>query len=349
MAEIEQQLIQYADDHGKLTKTFQEILADKGLSMGDKFRIVLYNLTLRANKAKQVPIEAARRKGTLLESLVNDIAEVFDEQHQTSINGVARSREMQTRNIAHMKYLDDKLVKSLTDSYKGQPDYLAAEQEVGRLEKELFEIQTVMESVEAEVQAAKDVGDLARVSSLTQKLTDLLEVKRGVYDGRYGAEGAVLEIRRNMLDKAEGIQSAKGALAASRVNYEAITALIDAYTKLEIKYRHARSDMIPVFRIQAQIGAGAMQAAKLTDSLIRAAAISEQLMAFNESIVRQIGRSVQDLLQTQLYDEQRAAAIEDRLKEHMRQLAKNDIEWAQNLTTVRSTPGNVGGGYARPS
>jgi hypothetical protein len=169
-------------------------------------------------------------------------------------------------------------------------------------------------------------------------MSEVLDMKYGVLDGKLAADGVVSEIRRKILDSSEGVQSAKGATAASRVNYHAINALIDAYNELEIKYRHALSDMVPVFKIQAGIAVSGKQALEMKEALLRSAAISNRLMNFNSKLVTHLATEVFELTKTPLYDPVKARAVEDRISSYMTQLNQAKIEWAENQQRISEIP-----------
>lgn len=347
MAEIKKALIQYADEHGKLSTRFSQVLSDDNLTIGEKIRIILYNTLGRSASAKQIQVGAWERKGEIFETLVDKIAEVMSEEHQASVRGIAKVRDLQARNISHMKYLEDEVVKELSAGYTGSEVYSEQQREVDRLKLQLDEVQTTLEMYEPELKAAQAKGDTTASAQVLQKMARLLEIKRDLRDGKYLAEGAVQETWRKILDQSEGVQSARGALAASEVNYVAINGLIDAYTKLEIKYRRAMQHMMPVFRIQARIAGAGQDVEQLVKSLKDAAVLTVRLMEANERAVVALTTEVQDLLQTPIYDTNQARAIEARLQGHLDQIKQMDEQWTQLQQTVSEMP-KSGPGYARP-
>jgi len=347
MAGIQMELAELAEEYGKLNVEFSTLLGkDKVYSVKDLARIV-YNSVVRDQKAvREVKLDAVKRKGDAIELLVNKMAEVLGDQYQKAVKGKARAESMQVENIGHMKTLDRRLIESLRSGYGSGADRAAADLEVVKLERELSDIESVLLGYENDVRAAQAEGNIEKVSKITGEMSQVLDIKHQVLDGRLAAEGVVSEIRRSILDSAEGVQSAKGAIAASKVNYQAINALIDSYSELEIKYRHAQADMIPVFQIQAQVASGGLQALELRDTLVKVANASQKLMEANARMVTHLAAETFELLQTPLYDPARAQKVEEDLRAFMADLNAKKMEWAEMQTTVQTMPTSAH--YAKP-
>jgi len=335
MAGIQLDLTSLADQYGRLNVEFGDFMrGDRLYGRGEAAKIWLYDLVGSKGKARELKLEAAGRRGNAIENLVNKMGEVLNEQYQKAVQAKAQAEALQLENIVHMKRLDHKLISTLRNSYGTGADYTHAEAEVNRLEGELKEIADVLVSYENEVQAAKAAGELDKVSTLTGEMIQVLEIKHGILDGRLATEGMVSEIRRQMLDSAEGLQSAKGAIAASKVNYQAINAWVDAMGELEIKYRHAREDLIPVFKIQGKIAAGGMQALDIRKTLLEVAKISQRLMEANVNLVTHLASETFELLQTPLYDVDKAREVEERITVYMQDLNAQKIAWAEAQKTL---------------
>ncbi len=339
MAGIQLDLADLADQYGKLNVSFQHLIGAKKIyNIGDVSKIAFYSVLGRKGKVKEVKVNAAKRRGDSIEFLVDKMTEVLNEQYQKAVQGRDRAKTLQVENVAHMKNLDKKLIESIRGNYSTSADLAAAEQEVKKLEAELGEIDGLLESYENDIQKAKTAGSVDLVSKLVGEMSQALDIKYGVLDGRLAADGVVSEVRRSMLNHAEGVQSAKGAVAASKTNYQAINALIDAMNDLEIKYRHACEDMIPVFKIQGRIAAGGMQALEMRDTLVRVANASQRLMEANERLVTHLARETFELLQTPIYDVEKAKVVEARIKASMDELNQLKKDWAENQQRLTEQP-----------
>jgi hypothetical protein len=341
MAKIELELADLAEDYGQLNVNFKNLVGkEKIYTLGDVFSLGYHSLPIIGSKQKkrEVKIQAIKRRGDALEVLVSRMTDVLNEQHQKTIDGKSHAQEMQVSNIAFMKQLDSALIERLKSSYVGTSDYAEGQKEVGKLEAELNDINGVLTEYEGKVQAAKGSGDVETVKKLTGEMSEVLEMKYQILDGKLTADGTVSEIRRKMLDSAEGIQSAKGAISASKVNYQAISALIDSYSELEIKYRYALSDMIPVFKTQAQIATAGKSALQMKEAILRTAEISNRLMEFNSRLVTHLATEVFDLLKTPLYDPVKAREVEEKIKNYMTELNSAKVEWAESQQTIKDMP-----------
>src|SRR3989344_4958060 len=249
---------------------------------------------------------------------------------------------MQQRAVAELRRLDQKLIQQLRSGTYSGTDMAVVEAEVSRLERDLNDVQEMLIAYEGQVQAAKAGRNLDEVKRLSGEMSQLLDVKYSILEGKLTAEGTVSEVRRTILDSAEGVQSAKGAIAASWMNYRAASALKDAMGELEIKYRHAREDFMPVFRMQGELAAVGKQALDIRDTLIRVAAISERLMSANANLVTHLAVTSFELLQAPMYDPVKARQMEAELSATVQQLNAQKLEWAQAATTLAQPPQTPG-------
>ncbi len=342
IAAIELDLAELAEQYGKLNVEFTNVVGSKRIyGWGDVLKLGYYGVRGNKKASRELKIDAARRRGNSIETLVDKMAEVLQDQHQKAISGLGTARGVQTENITHMKRLDKSLISRLREGYVSAADLDQGGQEIKRLESELAEINGTLARYESDVIQARTAGDMKKVHQLTAEMTQVLDIKYGIYDGKLAAEGAVSEMRRTMMEASEGAQSAKGAIAASRVNYQAINAWIDAMTELEFKYRHAKEDFVPVFKIQGKIAAGGRQALDMKDALVRTAAISNRLMEYNVKLVQKLTGEVFDLVKTPLYDADKAMEAESRLRTYLDELNQNKREWAeaqQRISEPIATP-----------
>ena len=335
MAGIQLELAELAEEYGQLNVRMGKVFGkDKIYTLGDVAGVAYNSLIRNRKRVREIKVQATGRKGDALAYLVGQMSIVLEKQYQRAAEGKTKAEALQVENIAHMKNLDRKLIVNLRQGYRGSADYTAAEAEVAKLEGELKEIEDVLTDYEQQVQRARAGGEVDKIMKLTDEMSQVLDIKHGVLDGRLAAEGVVTEIRRSVLDSAEGVQSAKGAIAASKVNYRAINALTDSLSELEIKYRHAKEDMIPVFHIQGKIAAGGLNALQMRDTLIKVAGISQKLMEANSRLVMHLAAESFDLLQTPLYDPERARQTEERLREYMTDLNARKMQWAEQVQSV---------------
>lgn len=337
-AGINLDLAELAETYGKLNVKFTDLLGiGERYTTAEAVKVKLYELVGRKHAAREIKLGAATRKGEGIETLVNSMAEVLGEQYETAKKGKKHAEDLQVENIGHMKYLDGKLIESLRGGHYSTADLTTAESEINKLESELGEIDGTLGEYEAKIKEARNAGDVASVQALTDEMSQILNIKHDVIDGKLAADGLVSDIRRELLDFAEGSQSSKGAIAASKVNYYAISALIDSMNELEIKYRHAQEDMIPVFKIQGKVAAAGLHALDMKDTLEKIANISQHLMEANATLVTHLAAETFDLLQTKVYDPEKAAAVEKRIRDYMTELNKNKMEWAEQQQALTDT------------
>lgn len=339
MAGIQHDLADLAEVYGKLNVNFGSLIGkERMFNVGDAAAVSWYTLLRNRNKVREVKIGAARRRGELIDVLVNKMSEVLDDQYQSAVKGRDLAKSVQVENIAHMKKLDQSFIERLTSSYVGSSDLAAAEDAAKKIVQEVTEVDHVLVRYEDEVQRAKAGGDIPLVRKLAGEMTQVLNVKYGLLDGQLAADGEVSEIRRKMLESSEGVQSAKAAIAASRVNYRTINAWIDAMNELEFKYRHAKEDFIIVFKIQGKVAAGGMRALELKKTLLEVAGISQRLMEANVNLVERLTQEVFELVQTPLYDIERARACEQRIDAYMTELNQQKVRWAEAQQRISEEP-----------
>jgi hypothetical protein len=339
MAALQLDMVELAETYGKLNVNFQTLIGSKKLyTTGEGIRIKFNEFIGRKGKARQMKIDAAGKKGDALEYMVDRIAEVLGDQYQNAIDGRANAESMQVENVAHMKSLDQKLIDSLKNGLYTSSDMEQAKSEVEKLQTELKDIETVLVDYESQIQVAKESSDLKSVDRLTSEMTQVLDMKYGVLDGKLSADGVVSSIRREILDSAEGVQSAKGAAAASKANYVAINALIDSMSELEIKYKHAMEDMVPVFKIQGKIASAGVAALDIKKTLVEVAAKSQQLMEANAHLTTHLAAEVFDLLKTPIYDVDKAEAVTQQVQGFMKDLNNQKMEWAENQQRLSAIP-----------
>ncbi len=323
---IKIELAQLAQRYGKLNIQFKELLTGK-----TKMRfldLVKYPFA-NADKNLNIHIEPLGRRVDALESLVDRMGEVLEDQHQRAIKGRDKAKTLQQTVIAHIKYLDKKLIESLKGGNYTTTDLTEAQQEARKIEQELAEVNEVLDDYQIKIKTAQETGKIEDVRKLSEEVGQVLDMKYNILDGRLSTDGIVSDIRRSILDSAEAAASAKAAAAASQVNYQATNALVDAFNELEIKYRHAKTDFLPVFKHQAMITDAGEAALKMRDALAETARISERLMAANVQMIEDVASKTFDLLKMPLYDPERAKTLETEIREYMENLNAQKMAWAE--------------------
>ena len=336
---IQMDLVDLVDTYGKLNVDFKNLIGPKRFyNIDEAIQYAFYSTLRNKKKLRQIKLSAAERKGNAIEILGDKMAEVIQDIYEKALKGKDLAEVLQGDNLEHIKKLDRSLIDRLKNSYVGTADYALAEKEVEKLQKELKDLDNLLGSYENDVQKAKTDGDIQKVSDLTKQMSQILDWKHGVMDGKLSTEGQVSEIRRKILDSAEGIQSAKGAIMASRVNYQVINAWIDAMNELEIKYRHAKEDMIPVFKIQGKAAAGQLQALEMKEALLKYANISQRLMETNVKMSAHLLSETFELTKTQLYNPERMKELEQEMMDYMAELNQQKLEWAEAQQRVSEIP-----------
>lgn len=347
MSIIQTDLAELASEYGKLNVNFTSLLGSNRIfTFTDAAQIGFYKMLGRREKVNTLRKDAAKRKGDAIEFLVNRMSEVLVDQYERAVKGKAYAEAVQLENIAHMRKLDESLIARLRESYVSGADLTAKGDEVKKFESKISEIDTVLEDLELKVQNAKAVGDIVQVRELTDYMIQFCDAKYDVLDGKLAVEGEISESLRQMLSSTEGVQSAKGAAVASKVSYKAITLWIDAMNELVFKYQHAKEDFIPVFQIQGKVAAGGLEAMRMKDVLLRVSEISQELMEANSRLVQRLSTDVFELVETPLYDIERARGAEARLTEYMNELNQLKVKWAeaqQSVTEMAESPH-----YAKP-
>lgn len=358
-ARIQLNLGGLAERYGKLDVRFKDIIGkDKWLTGGDLTAIAWYRLTLRPSKATEVKVQASARKGETIDLLTQRIAEVIGEQHENAKKGVELAKGTRNAVTVQTKTTYNNLVSRLKSGYTSTVDVVEGEKEVIALEKELEDYQTIIAEYEPKIIAAQEAKDLEGIKKLTDELSEIIGDQAGVIDRKQSADSIVSEIKRKVLDYSEGVQSARNAIEALKVSELQSNSLIDSWNKLEIKYRHAKEDMVPIYLIQGQIAAYGMKGLEMNELLQSTAAAYRELLVHNEKLVTVFAQETFKLLELNLYDPKQAAEIKERLGQRLREQSELEMKFAENkrLMTdklreaqdfVRTNPVPVGPGYTQ--
>ncbi|GEM_PF-4722598 len=348
VAEINVAIAELAETYGELKLDFNTTIDDQKLfgPIEDAWVNLNENIPGRRAYARGKKTRAITERGKHIDYLIGQLAKVIDNQHQVSIKGQATMGTLQVENVALMRTLDQRLIGHLKGGYTSDADRMAVENELRRLMGELAEIDKDISAYEQDVKTAQQEGDVAKVDTLTQEMSRVLDIKAGIVDGRLSAEGVVREARRSLLNYAEGTQSTKGAIATSWVNYEAVNALRDAMDDLEIKYRNAKDTLVPVFRIQGKIAAAGTAALAMKEALQRVAELSDRTMDVDVRLALHLAEEAYKLLVTPLQNVQHANEAVQRLRLYSAERAKKAIEWAQAQRSVADLTSQTN--YARP-
>jgi hypothetical protein len=359
LSSIELGLADLVDSYGKLDVRFGDVVgSNRYLKPVDTAKILAWNLLLQKKKAREVKIGAQRRKGNLVDFLSDRMAETIEEQHQYAIKGVALAKGVHIQNTNHRKTVSKNLVSRLTGSYTSDSDLSMAERDVLNRQAELVDYEGIIADYESQIIEARKIRDTEKLDKLTADLTQLIRDQGIVIDGKQDADNIVHEIRRKVLDYSEGVRSARNALEALKVSDLQCNSLIDSWDKLEIKYRHAKDDMMEIYRIQGKIAAYGSKGREMNKMLSETAALYRRLLEHNEKLVVTLSQETFDLIKTDLYDPVKCKEIEARLSQKLEEHKKMEMEWAQNqqLVTERlrkagdfvaSTPLPQGPSYTR--
>jgi hypothetical protein len=156
LARIELDLAELNNKYGKLNVTFRNVVGkDRIYRPKDLAGMVWYGMTLRGKRIKEIKVEAARRRGNSIETLVGNMAEVLQDQHTKSAKAVDLLRGMHAETVGQLKTFDKSLVQRLRAGYVGTSKYAQADAELQKLEKELLDVDAVLVKCEDEVKATR--------------------------------------------------------------------------------------------------------------------------------------------------------------------------------------------------
>jgi ElaB/YqjD/DUF883 family membrane-anchored ribosome-binding protein len=280
-------------------------------------------------KKAQIFHSAYERRGNDISEVIDQMGEIMSERWEFSKQAVIKARGLETHSIGHMRAMDQKIIDELKSSYANDAQYAEVLVEIQKLEAELLEFDSVLEAYEAEVKQAKESGDIDKVGALTNEMTQVLDLKYSVLSNAHEAKGEASEIRRQIIDKAKGVESAKGAIAATKVNLATIATLIDSYNMMEIAYRHAISDMLPVFKVQAQIAAYSLQGFDSIDTLLQIADASSKLMEVLPQMATHLLSQSWKLVENPIYNIEKADMALTQIEGWKQQFDAYSLQWAE--------------------
>jgi hypothetical protein len=331
MTQVKLDLARLARKYGKLGLNFKNLLGKNSVyTAGDLVGYLWYASTRQTEKLDKLQVEAAGRHNEAINTLIDMMADVLGDQYQKAVQGKDLSEKLQVQNVALINRLHDKMTTSLKNSHYTGADLATAESEVEKITSELSDINSIISEYETKINTSRSEGKLDDINKYTEELGQVVDMEKGVLDGKLSADGLVSEIRRNILDATKGVQSAKGAIAASRVNYQAISTLIDSMNELEISYRHAKEDMLPVFRIQGQIATIGMTGMDIKQTLLEVSEISTRLLDVNANLVMALANETYELMKNPIYDIEAAKKVETRIKDYRAKLNQLKMDWVQN-------------------
>jgi hypothetical protein len=339
LARIRRDINALTMDYAQANKAFRDMIASDDLSTWEKMRVGWHeHVTGNMERARNILENSEERRNASMVDLIDDMAEILNMQHEKALQGTTHSMEIKMTIDQRIRELHRAMLSRHKGSATGAEQFNAAKLELYRLNTEIEQVDALIHQYSLAVQNAALSEDQVKVEELTGEMHNLIDLKYGLMDGRLAAEGKVSDVRLNILNYTEGLQSARGSLAASNVNYQAASALYDAMSELEIKFRYAKEDMIGVFKDQAMIAAAGSDAIDMKDTLVEMARISEELMAANAELVTYLADESFKLLQTPLYDVQKASALEKQIRTYMNDLNAQKIEWAKNMQNMITEP-----------
>ncbi len=334
MTRLNGDLVDLANAYEKLNADFQNtsmLGRDKFYTFSEALFYNLYRVAGRTGKMRTLQVEAAGRKAKQLTYLTDKIAEIFDDNYQGAMDGRQHMQEILAMNLAHRRALEEKIVGNLRESYQSDPKKFELEEELKKMEAELSELDGELQRYERLVEAAKAKEGHSKVEELTAEMLQILDIKYGILEGRTAAQNSDREMRMKILDYAEGIQSARNALEMAYANAEQITNMIDVFWKIEIKYRHSRSDIIPIFQEQARIASEAEASKQMVETYQKAAAISSELMKANAILVGNMVNGVMKLLTMTFYDPEVSKAAREQLNRIVEEARKEEERWSSEV------------------
>lgn len=339
MAAIKLSLARLAKRDGKLKIKFKKTLGkERTFEITDYLKENVYRGLGKTDKADKIVIDAADRRGQSIRYLIDGMTEVTAEQYNTVVKGKTMMEGLLVNNVAFRKRMHHELIESLRTGYHGTADLTVAEAECDKLQGAMNEFEEQLAKYETEVKAARESGNLESVMRLTTEMEGVLALQETVMDQNLEAQNVSADVRREIMDRAEGVQSAKGAIAASKVNYLQINALIDSYNELEIKYRYAKDRLMAIFREQGDIAAAGMEGLKFNSTLIELADVSKRLMDADVELIMRLSDDTFKLMQRPLYDPAEINPVKARLETYMTDLNNRKKEWAANVTSISEQP-----------
>jgi len=337
LAEVKLNLAELNETYNALNVGWRDLIGTKGIdyTWGETAKLFGYSLMGAKKRKKAIKLDAATRKGTKISTLTDRIASVVLEQREEVLKGKETAKGIQKRTVAHMKHLDTSLVDNLKASYVTTADLAEAQKEVDSLKGEIEDINAVLLEYEGQVNEAKQINDINEVKRLTGEMEQVLVMKRGVLEGHLGAKNVEMEIRREILNAADGVQSAKGAIANTDVTYTVSNSLLDSMHKLEIKYDNFIDHHLEVLKLQGELAAAGELTLEAENALLETAKVNQDLMDVNIMLVTHLAKRTSDLLQTDLADPERAMAAKEELESIVEAINQNDLDWAANVSTAR--------------
>ncbi len=343
MTRLTGNMVDLANEYDKLNANFQNtslLGADKFYEGFEGLKHYWLRTTGQSKKARQIQIDAVGRKARRLVYIVDKIAEIFDDNYHSAMDGRQQMQEILVNNLAHRKDLETKIIGSLRDSYASNPERATLEAELKKMESEISELDRVLAQYERQVEDAKAKDNPKRVEELTAEMLEVLDIKYGILEGRTAAQNADRELRMKILDSAEGVQSARNALQMANANAEQLVGVIDVLWKTEIKYKHAREDVIPLFKDQARIATESEASRQLIETYKATAAISSELVMANAQLVGAMVKATMELLTMTFYDPSVSEKARAQFNQTVKEARALEDRWASEvLVAVQKSPG----------
>ncbi len=329
------------------------LLKEEGMLMGDfrsfvsrnspytaKQKIHLaYLWTTAVTKSRKASLEDKQieyscKEGDNLAMLVDKVGELYEKNMAEAEKALNIGYDLKQRNLDHRKYLEQEVIRCLQEGTVGVSDQTGAELEVKKWASQIAEIDATMAALEGELKAARDSGNMDEVKRLTGDLTEALDFKYQVLEGKAGAESEVLKIRRDIMDRTKGVEVARSAIIGSEANYEAINAFIDAYTDLMIVYEHQKDKLLPLFKDTAATVALGKGADKLKRVLQTTADLAERLIVVQCEAAAQVAEEAFAVLSSDTFDLYKLKASKDRLVQRMENLNERKKQYAEINTAM---------------
>ncbi len=331
-------MLDFADTYDKLNLNFRDLLKNPvGLSRGEAIKCYVYQKLHMHKQFKKVWVDASMKRGKTIEDVVERIGQVMEERHQTAIQLISKMRGVESKNIAHIKFLDEEVIRHLREGYTGNASDSELLKAIDGITKDLNDLDATLLDYENKVTEAKTAGQVDAVKKLIDEMTGVLNIKHEVMEGKRASDSALAELRRDLLDHAKGSEAAKSAIASSLVNYNVILTMLDSFYEQEIMFRYIKMYSLDVFRIQGQIAAGLQEGFKNKDVIKQYAEITAKLMELLPKMAAHLDIQTWDQFTTPIYDIDKANEIrlaEEARRKEFGELKMQYVELNQKATDI---------------
>lgn len=335
LSKVQLDMAQFASDYKGIMTSFQELIGSDLLTTGEKLGL-WFRRSVRRNErvAKEYEIKACTNKGLNLDKLVDALAKILDREHQTALEGTNYLQEIRVGVIEHLKKMKQEAIEGLRNSYRDTPEQATAEASLMRLQKDLDHIDRELANYEMQVSQARTTKNVDEVKRLTDEMLKLVEVQDALFDTKLETDQELFGIRRGQMDMAKRVQSAKGAIAATRLNYQTTNTLIEAYSDMEITFRYDLEHNIRVFKDQAILAIAGAKLEDMGEMMLRKADLALRTQELSVQMSTYAATKSFELLKSSQYDPKVERDLEANMVKYRDNMNKLRDEWVTLQTTV---------------